>query len=84
MTTETDMRAMCGHKPRSVGSHQTLEEARNGFFPRDSGGSGVLLNFSPVLCCAVPSRYSHVRLFATPWTVACQAPPSKGFSRQEY
>ena len=27
---------------------------------------------------------SHVRLFATPWTVACQASPSMGFSRQEY
>ena len=27
---------------------------------------------------------SHVRLFATPWTVAYQAPPSTGFSRQEY
>ena len=26
---------------------------------------------------------SHVRLFATPWTVAYQAPPSVGFSRQE-
>ena len=26
---------------------------------------------------------SRVRLFATPWTVACQAPPSMGFSRQE-
>ena len=26
----------------------------------------------------------HVRLFATPWTVASQAPPSLGFSRQEY
>ena len=24
------------------------------------------------------------RLFATPWTVAYQAPPSMGFSRQEY
>ena len=29
-----------------------------------------------LLCC--------VRLFATPWTVAYQAPPSMGFSRQEY
>jgi len=28
--------------------------------------------------------FSHVRLFATPWTVAYQAPPSMGFSRQEY
>ena len=27
---------------------------------------------------------SHVWLFATPWTVACQAPLSMGFSRQEY
>ena len=26
---------------------------------------------------------SHVRLFATPWTVAYQAPLSTGFSRQE-
>ena len=27
---------------------------------------------------------SHVRLFATPWTIASQAPLSMGFSRQEY
>ena len=27
---------------------------------------------------------SHVQLFATPWTVAYQAPPSMGFSGQEY
>ena len=27
---------------------------------------------------------SRVRLFATPWTVAHQALPSTGFSRQEY
>ena len=27
---------------------------------------------------------SRVRLFATPWTVAYQAPPSMGFSKQEY
>ena len=30
------------------------------------------------------SRFSHVRLFATLWTVAHQAPLSMGFSRQEY
>ena len=28
------------------------------------------------------SRFSRVRLFATPWTAAHQAPPSMGFSRQ--
>ena len=27
---------------------------------------------------------SCVQLFATPWIVACHAPPSRGFSRQEY
>ena len=27
---------------------------------------------------------SHARLLATPWTAAYQAPPSMGFSRQEY
>ena len=27
---------------------------------------------------------SRIGLFATPWTVAHQAPPSMGFSRQEY
>ena len=32
------------------------------------------------LCAWVLSR---VQLFATPWTVACQAPLSMGFSRQE-
>ena len=29
------------------------------------------------------SCFSNVRLFAIPWTVACQAPLSVGFSRQE-
>ena len=27
---------------------------------------------------------SHVQLFATQWTIACQAPLSMRFSRQEY
>ena len=38
--------------------------------------------------CTLPllllSRFSRVRLFATPWTAAYQAPPSLGFSRQEH
>ena len=36
------------------------------------------------MCCAVLSHFSHVRFFATPWTVAHQASLSMGFSRQEY
>ena len=30
------------------------------------------------------SHFSHVRLCETPWMAAHQAPPSMGFSRQEY
>ena len=30
------------------------------------------------------NSFSRVRLFATPWTVAHQTPPSMEFSRQEY
>ena len=33
--------------------------------------------------CVVVQSLSHVRLFATLWTVACQAPLSMGFSRQK-
>ena len=35
-------------------------------------------------CVCVPSRFSRVQLCATLWTVACQAPLSMGFSREEY
>ena len=37
-----------------------------------------------LLCAYVLSRFSHVQLFVTLWTVANQAPLSMGFSRQEY
>ena len=33
-----------------------------------------------VLCCVVLSRFSHIQLFATLWTVALQVP----LSREEY
>ena len=34
--------------------------------------------------CCVVKLLSRVQLFASPWTVAYQAPPSMGFSRLEY
>ena len=37
-----------------------------------------------VVCVCVCLSLSCVQLFVTPWTVACQVPPSMGFSRQEY
>ena len=35
-------------------------------------------------CACMLSRFSHVWLFVTVWTIACQAPLSKGFCKQEY
>ena len=35
-------------------------------------------------CVCSVAQLSCVRLFVTPWTVACQTPVSMGFSRQEY
>ena len=35
-------------------------------------------------CCEPVKLLSRVQLFATPWTVAYQVPPSMEFSRQEY
>ena len=36
------------------------------------------------VCVCVLSRFSHVQLFVTPWTVTHQAPLSMGFPSQEY
>ena len=45
----------------------------------------VAISFSNALKWKVKVKsLSHVRLFATPWTAAYQAPPSMGFSMQEY
>ena len=36
------------------------------------------------MCGLCAQALSHVRCFATPRTIACQAPLSMGFSKQEY
>ena len=43
--------------------------------------TSISLAASPAWKCI--SRFSHVRLLATPWSVACQAPLSVGLSKQE-
>ena len=43
----------------------------------------MLPGSSNSMLCYVLGRFSHVRLFVTLWTAACQAPLSMGFSRQE-
>ena len=42
------------------------------------------LNTNTKTIISLQKLLSCVRLFATPWTVAYQASPSMGFSRQEY
>ena len=54
----------------------------NGWFIPMLGSLGV--HWSSVRCTCVLSSFSHVQLFATSWTIACQAPLSVGFSRQGY
>ena len=44
----------------------------------------LLRNLYAGLLLLLLSRFSRVRLCATPWTAAYQFPPSMGFSRPEY
>ena len=44
----------------------------------------VHLKCVPICACTYAQLLGRVLLFATSWTVACQAPLSMGFSRQEY
>ena len=65
-------------KNDSVDSHSILQE----IFPTQ----GLNSHLSCLLHIYIHmwKSLSRVRLFATSWTVAYQAPPSMGFSRQEY
>ena len=44
----------------------------------------LLSSFIGYMRVRVLSRFSHAQLSAALWTVACRAPLSMGFSRQEY
>ena len=78
---------------KSLRSCPTLCDPRDGG-PRGSPVPGILqartlewvaISFSNAWKWKVKVKWlSCVRLFATPWTAAYQAPPSMGFSRQEY
>ena len=59
------------------GSHQAPH-------PWDSPGKNAGVGCHFLLQCMKVKSLSPVRLLATPWTAAYQAPPSMGFSRQEY
>ena len=44
----------------------------------------ILKVSSEILFILKLKSLSCIQFFATPWTVACQAPPPMGFFRQEY
>ena len=52
--------------------------------PWDSPGKNTGVGCHFLLQCMKLKSLSCARLLATPWTAAYQAPPSLGFSRQEY
>ena len=52
--------------------------------PWDSPGKNTGVGCHFLFHCVKVKSLSRVRLFTTPWAAAYQAPPSMGFSRQEY
>ena len=48
------------------------------------GGRCALCSHLPFTVISEVKSLSRARLLPTPWTAAYQAPPSMGFSRQEY
>ena len=56
-------------------------------FPHIKQGESDFTDGSPDPTChhvCALIHFSYVQLYATIWTVACQAPLSMGFSRQKY
>ena len=84
---------LIGYAAKSLQSCLTLCDPRDGS-PPGSSVPGILqartlewvaISFSSAWKWKVQVKsLSRVRLFTTPWTAAYQAPPSMGFSRQEY
>ena len=73
--------------PSSGGSSQPRDQIHMSVSPALAGGFFTTLppgNKVVLLLLLLLSCFSGVQLCATPWTVACQAPLSMGFSRQEY
>ena len=74
----------------SLGKHHNWWPNQQPFSPSDQDGNTSVWQVAKeletlwLLLLLLLSGFSHVRLFATPWTAAYQAPLSMGFSRQEY
>ena len=78
---------MCKTQPAATETHRALE--RRSSWPWCFGGGRScwgrkVWSRDVIKCVSEWQLLSHVWLFATPWTVTCQAPLSMEFSRQEY
>ena len=88
-----------GHGTTATAAAKSLQSCPTLYDPIDGSSPGpvvpgipqartlewVAISFSNAWKWKVKGKSpSRVRLFATPWTAAYQAPPSMGFSRQEY
>ena len=72
---------------QSTGTESEGVEEDQNFTKRENGqwrSQDIRLDIIHRLLLLLLSHVSRVRLLATPWTAAHQAPPSMGFSRQEY
>ena len=76
-------RVLKSNKTRCRTNHLHMMERDTLQATMHNEGVTVINIFVPIMGCML-SRFSHVRLFVTPWTVACHTPLSMGFSRQEY
>ena len=74
--------------PSASGSQPREKSRGRACFSQGQFAGPILPSLTRRLCRAkhacMLSRFSRVRLFVTPQTVALQAPLSMGFSRQEY
>ena len=74
--------------PRAIGPlHRLIATAWDGFLSIPSHKTNSFFRFqfkSNFQYSMKVQSFSRVWLFVSPWTVAHQAPPSMGFSRQEY
>ena len=61
--------------------NKVAQEVEQSSIPSENS---FLITLKNSLLLLLLSRFSRVQLLVTPWTAAHQAPPSMGFSRQEY
>ena len=79
---EESVASQSGEPKKKKQLQKLFQENQNGQVP--SGCSLQRCFLTHILQRCLLSHFSHIRLFAIPWTTACQPPLSMGFSRQEY